>query len=175
MRPEVSVTTRGMVESNWTGSRDATPDPGPLQVPRITVPVHALARYLRVRLEVTDGMLRWEVPRTLLGIVPIGVHHISVPVGDVRSLRVHRVVRPLSLFVGVACIVLPLVLGLWWAAVPLVIVGLWLVLVSIGPRLEVVTDTGAKRHTSVCFSHRIDAELYMAAVRDVAEQARESR
>lgn len=154
------------------GARNTTPDPMPLQVPRMTVPVHGLTRYLRAQLEVRDGVLRWEVPRTVLGILQFGVRHISVPVGDIRSLRVHRVARPVNLLVGVALIVVPLAFGLWWAALPAVVFGVWVVLVSLGPRLEAVTHGGAKRHASVCFSHRIDAELYMAAVTDVAEHAR---
>ncbi len=170
-----SIRVWEMGARNQAGHKNATSDPGASQLPPITVPTHLLTRYLRVRLGVSDGFLRWEVPRTLLGVVPAGVQHISVPVGDVESLRVHRVVRPFSLLVGAACIVVPLVLALWWAAVPLGIVGLWVVLVSLGPRLEVVTHRGEKRHTSVCFSHQIDAELYMAAVTDLAEQARERR
>ena len=142
------------------------------QVPPITVPTHGLTRYLRARLEVVDGILRWEVPRTLLGVVPAGVRHVLVPVADVESLAVHRAVRPFSLVVGVLCIELPLVLGLWWIAAPLFICGAWVVLVSLGPRIDVATRSGAEEHANVCFSHQIDAELYMTAVTDLAEQAR---
>ena len=84
----------------------------PQQVPRTTLPAHRLARYMRVQLEVKDGVLRWDVPRTLLGVVPIGDRHIAIPVADVQSLDVHRVVRPFNLVVGALCIVVPLVLGL---------------------------------------------------------------
>ena len=159
-----------MFESGEVGGGDARPVPQ--QVPPVTVPVHRLARYLRVRLQVTDGVLRWDVPRALLGVVPIGVRHISMSAGDVRSLRVHRVVRWFNLVVGALCIVVPLVFGLWWVAAPMLIFGVWVVLVSLGPRLDVVTDSGEKDHASVCFSHQLDAELYMAAVSDLAEQTR---
>lgn len=145
------------------------------QAPRITLPVHRLARYMRVQLEVSDGVLRWDVPRALLGVAPIGVRRIAIPVADVQSLRVHRAMRPFSLAVGVLCIVVPLVLGVWWVAVPGLIFGLWVVLVSLGPRLDVVTCAGAKDHANVCFSHQLDAELYMAAVSDLAKQARKGR
>ncbi|MGB5432322.1 MAG: hypothetical protein WBO21_04865 [Acidimicrobiia bacterium] len=145
------------------------------QAPPMTLPVHRLARYMRVQLEVSDGVLRWDVPRTLLGLVPIGVRHIAIPVADVQSLRVHRAARPFNLVVGVLCIAVPLVLGLWWIAVPMLILGVWVILVSLGPRLDVVTCAGAKDHANVCFSHQLDAELYMAAVSDLAEQARKGR
>ena len=144
----------------------------PQQVPPITVPTHRLTRYLRVRLEVVDGILSWRVPRTLLGVVPVGVRHVRVPVADVQSLEVHRIVRSFQLVVGVLCIVLPLVLGLWWTVVPMLILGIWVILVSLGPRLDVVTLTGADDHADVCLSHQLDAELYIAAVTDLAEQER---
>ena len=138
----------------------------------MTVPTHGLTRYLRVRLEVASGVLRWDVPRTLLGVVPVGVRHIAVPVADVQSLEVRRVVRPFSLVVGALCIVAPLVLGLWWVAVPMFILGVWVILGSLGPRLDAVTRSGAVEHAIVCFSHQLDAELYMTAVTDLAEQTR---
>lgn len=138
----------------------------------MTVPTHGLTRYLRVRLEVASGVLRWDVPRTLLGVVPVGVRHIAVPVADVQSLEVRRVVRPFNLVVGALCIVAPLVLGLWWVAVPMFILGVWVILVSLGPRLDAVTRSGAVEHANVCFSHQLDAELYMTAVTDLAEQTR---
>jgi hypothetical protein len=147
----------------------------PLQVPPITVPAHRLTRYLRARLEVTNGVMRWQVPRALLGVVPIGVRHVSVPVADISSLHLHRVVRPFALLVGAACIGLPLVAALWWLALPLAIFGAWVILVSLGPGLEVVTRFGAKHRADVCFAHQVDAELYMTAVDDLARQTRQSR
>ena len=142
------------------------------QVPPITVPTHGLTRYVRVRLEVADGMVRWEVPRTLLGVIPIGVRHVVVPVADVRSLAVHRAVRPFNLLAGVLCILVPIVLGLWWIVPPMFMLGVWLILVSLGPRLDVITRSGSVEKANVCFSHQLDAELYMTAVTDLAEQAR---
>jgi hypothetical protein len=130
---------------------------------------------LRIRLEVTDAVLRWEVPRTLLGVVPIGVRHLGVSIGEVRSARIHRTARPLRLLLGAACIVVPLVFGLWWLAVPMVVAGAWVILVSLGPHLEVVTRAGARHRAGVCFSHKFDAELYLEAVNDLAEQAQQPK
>lgn len=141
-------------------------------MPPITVPTHGLTRHLRVRLEVADGMVRWTVPRTILGVFPVGAHHIELPVGEVQSLEVHRAVRPFNLVVGALCVVIPLALGLWWIAAPMFILGFWVILVSLGPRLDMVTRTGDAGHANVCFSHQLDAELYMTAVTDLAEQAR---
>ncbi len=162
-----------MVEVDDVGGGDA--NSARQQVPWMTVPTHRLTRYLRVGLEVADGVLRWDVPRTLLGVVPVGTRHVSLPVVDVRSLQVHRVVRWVNLVVGAACIVVPLVFGLWWFAAPMAVFGIWVILVSLGPQLDVVTESGMTGHASVCFSHQLDAELYMAAVTDLAEEVRNGR
>lgn len=155
------------VESNGTGAA-AVPAPGTASLPPMTLPQHGLTRYLRVRLAVADGSLQWALPRALLGIVPLGVRQVRVPLGDVRSARLGMVVRPLRLLAGVACIAVPLILTLWWLAVPAALLGLWVILVSFGPHLEVVTRTGARHRAGVCFGHRIDAELYLAGVNDLA-------
>ena len=169
-----------MRESNETGAGKALPDPGPGWLPQITLPMHGSTRYLRVRLEVRDGMLRWEVPRVLLGLVPVGRRGVVIPVEEVVSVVVRRMIRPLLLAIGAAAIAGPLVVGSWWggwwwAAMPMVILGLWVILVSFGPQLVAVTRSGARHRAAVCFGHQIDAELYAAAVHDLAGRARPPR
>jgi fatty acid desaturase len=159
------------VEPSEDGAGRGGPGPGPGWLLPITIPVHPLTRYLRVRLEVTDGILRWEVPRTLLGVIPIGTHHVGVPMTEVRSARVRMALHPFRLLAGAACIVLPLVFGLGWFSAPLVVVGAWVVLVSFGPHVKVVTGGGARHRAGVCYGHRIDGELYATAVNDLAGQA----
>ena len=147
------------------------PESGPGWLPPIRLPVHTLTRYLRVRLGVAEGVLRWEVPRTLLGLVPVGMRRTRVPIGEVRSTRVRMVVHPLHALAGGACIALPLAFGLGWGAVPLVVVGAWVVLVSFGPHVEVATFAGKRHRAGVCYSHRFDGEMYATAVNDLAGQA----
>ena len=159
------------MESSESGARNGGPGPGPGWLPPISIPVHPLTRYLRVRLEVTDGVLRWQVPRTLLGVIPIGNRHVGVPMAEVCSARVHMALHPLHLLAGAACIVLPLVSGLGWFSVPLAIIGAWVILVSFGPHVEVVTGGGGRYRAGVCYGHRIDGELYATAVNDLVGQA----
>lgn len=140
----------------------------PATVPPMIVPSHGLTRYMRARLEVDAGELRWETPRAVLGVVPVGMRHISAPVGDVRSLRVHRVIRPVDLVAGLAIAATPIVLGFWWLVVPAIIVGAWVVLVSLGPRLDASIRGGRTLRADVCFAHELDAELYVHAVKDLA-------
>lgn len=154
-----------------TGAAPGGAGPEPGWLPPITLPVHPLTRYLRVRLEVTEGVLRWEVPRALLGLIPTGTHHIRVPVGDVRSTRVRLALHPLHLLAGGAGIMLPLACGLGWLSAPPVIIGAWAALTSFGLHIEVTTGGGGRHRAGVCYFHRVDAELYAAAVNDLVRPA----
>ena len=159
------------MESSESGAGNGGPGRGPGWLPPISIPVHPLTRYLRVSLEVTDGVLRWQVPRTLLGVIPIGTRHVGVPMTEVRSARVRLALHPLHQLAGAACIVLPLAFGLGWFSAPLVIVGAWAALASFGPHVEVTTSSGGRHRAGVCYGHRIDGELYATAVNDLVRQA----
>ena len=50
---------------------------------------------------------------------------------------------------------------------PLLVLGLWVVLVALGPQLKLATRSGATQHAPVCFGHQLDAELYIAVVEDL--------
>lgn len=149
-----------------SGNQDGAGPSG--QAPPITLPVHGLVRYAHARVEATEAAVRWELPRLLLGVIPFGVRRVVVPVGDVRSVTVGRAVRPFRLLVGVALMVAPWFFLAWWAALLMLISGLWVALVSLGPQLLLVTRSGTRHRAAVCFGHQIDAELYIAAVYDLA-------
>jgi hypothetical protein len=140
-------------------------------LPPLILPQHNLTRYLRVRLEVTGGMLRVAAPRALLGLVGLGMRRVEIPIADVVVLKVGRGVRLLRFLAGVACIVAAAVLAPWWIIVPMVAAGLWVILVSLGPQLEVVTSSGTRHRAGVCFTHRLDGELFAGAVNQLAAQA----
>ena len=127
-------------------------------LPPILVPQHNLARYRRVRLEVTDGVFRWDEPRTVLGIIPVG----------------RRAGRWATSLLAVAAAVVGFLLLPWWLAVPLLLVALWVLVVSTGPYLEARTLSGGRRRVAVCFGHKIDAELFMAGLADIVSEARSS-
>jgi hypothetical protein len=76
------------------------------------------------------------------------------------------------LLVGLGFVVLPWFLVPWWAALPLLILGLWVTLVALGPQLALRTHSGAQHRAAVCFGHQLDAELYIAAVEDLAATSR---
>ncbi len=140
----------------------------PTSVPPMIMPAHGLVRYCRTEVEVDDGIVRWKVPRTLLGVLPIGYRSIAVPVADVASIRIDRIVRWLDLLMGLALMIVPWFFVPWWASIPFLMLGLWVVLVSLGPELELVTRSGKTHGAAVCPGHELDAELYIAAVEDLA-------
>lgn len=137
------------------------------------LPQHNLARYLRVRLSVTDGMMVWVVPRTIMGVVPIGVRRLDIPVEDIAAVELHdRTLRPQRLPLAAALIALPPFFAPWWLMVPLILIGAWMLFVSLGPSLEAQTHSGRAHRAAVCFGHKIDAEIFIAAVEDIAGEAR---
>lgn len=137
-------------------------------VPRTTLPVHGTTRYIRTHVAVDDGVLKWEVPRTLLGMIPVGSRLIAVPLSNVETVGLRRVVlHPARLVIGAALVVTPWFFLPWWFSVPLLLLGLWTILVALGPHLEVVTKVGKVYRSPICFGHSLDAELYMAAVEDM--------
>ena len=140
-------------------------------VPRTTLPVHGTTRYIRTHVAIDDGVLRWEVPRTLLGMIPVGSRLIEIPLHDVESVGLRRVVpHPIRLASGVALAAAPWFFFPWWASVPLLILGLWTMLIALGPHLEVATKAREVHRSPVCFSHSLDAELYLAAVEDMIKR-----
>ena len=138
----------------------------------MTVPAHGTTRYLRTDLEVDDGVMRWHAPRTVLGIVRIGTRTIEVPVEDIRKIRMHRGLRLLPRLVAIALVLLAWVLLPWWLAAVFTIIGLWALLITLGPRIEVETRSGRIHSAPVCFGHGIDAELFIDGVNDIAGDAR---
>ena len=157
-----------MSEESENGSHAMT---GSAQAPPIRVPTHNLTRYLRATVEVSDHVVRWAVPRTILGVIPVGLRQVAVPVDDVASIGVGRTVRPLRLLVGLAGAILPWFFLPWWASLPVTVVGLWIVLVALGPQLLLTTRSNERHRAPVCFGHQLDAELYIAVVEDLAAQS----
>ncbi len=144
---------------------------GQVQAPPIRVPTHNLTRYLRTTIEVSDNTVRWTVPRTILGLMRIGLRLVAVPVDDVVSIRVGRAVSPLRLVIGLGGAILPWFFLPWWAALPLLLLGLWVTLVALGPQLILATQRNETHRAPVCFGHQLDAELYISVVEDLAAES----
>lgn len=143
-----------------------------LSLPPMLLPQHGLARFLRVELEVDAGVLRWRRPRTVLGVLPLGVSRLEMPLADISNLHLQtRPLRPGRLAAGFLLVALPFFFLPWWMALLLVISGVWVILVSLGPQLEVTTASGKRHRAAVCFGHQFDADLFIEAVHGAIEPA----
>lgn len=153
----------------------AAPAGAKSSLPRITVPQSRMTPYLRAWVEVSDGVLRWQVPRTLLAVVPIGTRPVEIPLESVRVVRVLRAPAMLGRFVAAILLAIALIVAFGWIAVPIDLVGVWLVLVSNRPHLEVEALDGRRHRAAFCLDARIDAELYAISVNELALAARQAK
>lgn len=144
-----------------------SPEIASARLPEMRLPVHGITRYLRVRIEVDDGVVRWAVPRALVGLIPIGVRRVAAPVSTLRSVGVRRVVTTHRLLTGLVVAASPWFFLRWWWSLPITLVGAAIALTSIGLHLEVNTREGRRLCAPVCEGHRIDAELYADGLRDL--------
>ena len=107
-----------------------------------------------------------------MGVVPIGVRRFDIPVDDIAAVRLRdRTLRPLRLPLAAALIALPPFLLPWWLMVPLILIGFWKLFVSFGMGIEAETHSSRTHRAAVCFGHKIDAEVFIAAVEDIADEA----
>ncbi len=147
-----------------------------LSVSPMVIPAHNLARWVRTEMAIANGVMEWQVPRTILGVLPFRRDRIAASTADVEGIAVTRAVRrPVSLTIGLATIVAPFILGWGWWGLLTVPFGLWISLVSLGPRMVATTFDGSRLPADVCFGHQIDADLYIAAVHDIGAEIRAQR
>jgi len=145
------------------------------KLPEMILPQHNLTRYVRVGLSVTDGVMIWRLRRLVLGVLPFGSRELRLPVARVASMRLQDwTMRPWRWPFAIGLIVAPALLTPWWVMTPLILIGAWASFVSIGPSLQVTTIDGETRRAAVCFGHRLDAELFIEAVTDIAQAARQT-
>lgn len=109
------------------------------------------------------------------GILPIGRRVIDMPVEEVATLEVGKVIHPVRLTVTVAVLVLAILTGSWWIVVPGVVIALWIVVVAFGPNLIPTTTSGDRETTAICLGHQIDGEFHRDAVWAIAEEHRSRR
>lgn len=144
-----------------------------LSLPEMILPQHNLTRYVRAGLSVTDGTMLWRLRHLVLGVLPFGSREVRIPVARVASMRLQDwTMRPWRWPFTVGLIVAAALLTPWWVMTPLVLIGAWTSFVSIGPSIQVITIDGATHRAAVCFGHRIDAELFIEAVTDMAKAGR---
>ena len=130
--------------------------------------LHSLARYRRTRLEVRRSRLYWTISRAALGLVPVGSKQVVVDLDQIEELRVLNIGNPVRAVAGLACLAAPWFFMPWWAALPTAMILTWVVTVALGPRLELRTASGGVHRAGVCFSHQLDADLFVEAVKSLS-------
>lgn len=140
------------------------------QVPLTVLPVHLPARYMRSRLEVINGELPWETPRRFLGVIPLDWKQARVPLSEVATIGVQTRLRPTRFLMGLALIALPWAVAMGILEFVMVVCGIWILIVSLDQFVKVVTRSGQTERASVCYGHKLDADLNGEAVEVLIDQ-----
>lgn len=138
-----------------------------VQLPPTVLPLNTITPYLRARLEVADDCLRWESPRTVLGIIPIGSRRVEIPLGAIKSVGARYGVYPVRLLLGAGLLAVPFLVTTWWAAAGTLAAAGALLLLAPAARLDVVTADGRAHRLGICIRHRLDVDLIAAALDDL--------
>jgi hypothetical protein len=134
----------------------------------MVLPVHRLTPYLRVRIRTDDRSLAIEHRRGLLGLVPLWVNRIEIPLTELGSGKVEKHIRWQCLATAVAIAASVLLLDLPMAVrVALGIVGLLELLLAFGPGEAVHVERTDGRSWTIpfCRAHDFDAALAMEDAR----------
>ena len=128
----------------------------------MTLPVHRLTPYLRVRIRTDDRSLLLEHRRAPFGLFPLWTHRNEIPLDALASARVERHVRlqcvatAVALAASVILLDLPVVLG-----VALSIVAVLELPLAFGPgrAIRVERTDGRSWTIPFCRTHVFDAAL----------------
>ena len=143
-----------------------------VQLPLTVLPLNTVTPFYRARLEAVDGVLRWEAPRTVLGLGRLGTRRVVIPLAEVAAVRSSYGVHPARLLVGLGLLVAPLIGVPVWA-VPILLAAATLLLTMAPDALLVVEGSdGRARRLAICVRHRIDVDLVAAALSDVIGSGR---
>lgn len=138
-----------------------------VQVPPTTLPMNTITPYLRARLEVVDDTLRWQTPRTVLGLVPIGAERVALPLQTITGVQARYTVHPVRLLLGLGLLVVPVAVPVVWVGLPALAVAVVLLLLAPAAQLRVVSANGRRDDLGVCIRHKLDVDLIAAALTDL--------
>jgi hypothetical protein len=145
-----------------------------VQLPPTVLPLNRATPWYRARIEATDGVLRWETPRTLLGLLRAGTRRVALPLADITAVRARLGVHPARLAVGLALLGAILTGPSAWAVPVLAALAGLQLMMAPDAQLVVRTIDGRTRRLAICILHRMDVELVAAALADLTGSAREA-
>ncbi|HEX6887787.1 MAG TPA: hypothetical protein VF143_06745 [Candidatus Nanopelagicales bacterium] len=147
---------------------------GSVQLPPTVLPLNRATPRYRARLEATDGVLRWETPRTLLGLLRVGTRRVALPLADITDVRSRLGVHPARLAVGLALLAAILTGPPAWAIPVLAAPAGLLLMMAPDAELVVRTTDGRTRRLAICVLHRMDVGLVAAALADLTGSPRDA-
>lgn len=108
-----------------------------------SVMVNVATPYLRVGFALTGTDLRVSWPETILGLIPVRLSRLAVPLTDLTSIRFRHKVIPTRLAIVILLVSLVVIFDLPRFAIALgVVLAVWLLLVSIVGVVEVADSRG---------------------------------
>lgn len=141
------------------------PSGAQLLAPTVTVLTNSLTPWLRSRFTLRSDGLHADVPRTVLGILPIGRRRLLLPLERISGADVAMALRPER---AIACLVL-LAVAAFAVTGPvrlaLLALGLVLVPLSYVAVLQVGVRGARRQRFPICVFARIDVRLVAAAIR----------
>lgn len=144
---------------------EGSPPGARLLAPTVTVLTNSLTPWLRSRFTLRSDGLHADVPRAVLGILPVGRRRVRVPLERISGVEVAMALR---LERALACLAL-LTVALVGATGPIRLVllalTLWLVPLSYVAVLQVDVRGARRQRFPVCVFARLDVRLVAAATR----------
>jgi hypothetical protein len=143
-------------------------DAGRTEPSGVAVEVRVLSNmatpYMRVHLALAGGVVTAEWWATALGVIPLRRRHLTVPLGQVQSLRTRGALFParLAAALGLTALLYLVSLAVWAAA--LVGVGALVLLLLCFVDVLEVRHEGVSRLIPFCFWHRHRVNGWVKAV-----------
>ncbi|MFA5889827.1 MAG: hypothetical protein WDA27_02555 [Actinomycetota bacterium] len=133
---------------------------------------NSLTFYMQVRISVTPASLRIDAPRSILGFLPAGRKALEFPFADIQEIGVAWAVLPTRLPAAVALFAAVVAFTPGIAlSIALVVVGLWLLPLSVIKVIRIRPRRGRVRKVPICLFQTFDGELIASEVMTHARAA----
>lgn len=132
----------------------------PAGATEVVLPSNIFTPWLRLRSRVDDTAVQIEDRHTMLGLLPLGVRRVRVPLGELRSMRVVTVVRAerLAAILGLLALVIVARLPVWADVLGLFLAA-WLAPLTLIKELRIEDRSARRWSIPVCWFYTFDASL----------------
>lgn len=129
-----------------------------------SVMVNVATPYQRVSFSLNGSDLGIQWPHAILGVIPVRLDRLDLPLSDLRSIRFTHTVIPsrLALAIGLVSLLVVFDLSRWIASLVLIL-AIWFLLLSVVGAVEVVHAEG-RSTIPVCLLQRQAVKDFVARV-----------